>query len=131
MALGTMAKRRRAPRPLVAVSETDVKRAIMQELAYEPGLLVWRNNVGMKGHVHYGLGPGSADIIGILEHVCDYSNVGRFIALEVKRDVKQTPEAHQSEWLQSVREHGGFAAVVWDVESARAAIARARMGESS
>jgi len=125
-----------------ATSETAVKKAILQALAYEPDLAVWPNNVGMKGHVHYGLGPGSADIIGLLQlssckhRPCDrsdgthfYSAIGRFIAIEVKRDAKRKPEAHQSEWLESVRRLGGFAAVVWDVDSARAAIGRARLGE--
>ena len=106
--------------------ETEVKRVIIQALELEPGLRVWRNNVGTKGHIHYGLGPGSADIIGVM-----YSGGrGRFVALEVKRDARTEPEPHQVDWLQDVREHGGFAAVVWDVASARAAIARARNGES-
>lgn len=113
-------------------SETDIQRAILDALALLPDLLVWRNNVGTRGHVHYGLGPGSADIIGVLRSYRAVTHIGRglFIALEVKRDATCKPEPHQAEWLQSVRDIGGFAAVVWNVPSALSAIHRARNGWS-
>ena len=63
--------------------------AIREALAHEPGLLLFRNSVGVlrsRGRVyHTGLGNGSADLVGVL--------AGRFVALEVKRPGEApTPE---------------------------------------
>jgi hypothetical protein len=91
------------------------------------------------------------DSHGRLEHFGD--KIGRFVALEVKMPgeipcgsklatilaVGATGHAskmakadkhilEQEEWLQSVRARGGFAAYVDSVESAKAAIQRARSG---
>jgi hypothetical protein len=71
--------------------------------------------------VRYGLAVGSSDLIGCLN--------GRFIALEVKTPTgRASPQ--QRQWLDLVRRHGGFAAIVRSVEDARGAIARARTGAS-
>jgi hypothetical protein len=96
-----------------------------------PGLVLWRNNVGVARHFNprthrvtstrYGLAKGSADLVGILN--------GRFIALEIKRP-GQRPTRDQQRWLELVRTFGGFAAVVTSVEEALAAIERARNGEA-
>ena len=47
--------------------------------------------------------------------------------LEVKTAVGRA-STEQRQWLELVRRHGGFAAVVRSVEEAHAAIARARTG---
>lgn len=108
-------------------AESAIQDAIRLALGTEPGLVLWRNNVGTAEHwtergtqrVRYGLAPGSADLVGI----CG----GRFIALEVKTPAgRVAPE--QVQWLALVRRQGGFAAVVRSVEEARAAIARCRAG---
>lgn len=102
--------------------ETLLLEAIREALAYEPGLMLMRNSVGTgRGHVHHGLGNGSADLVGVLR--------GRFIALEVKTERGLATE-DQLVWLDRVRQHGGFACIVWNVREARAAIARAREGLS-
>lgn len=118
------AKRTTAKSPLEAV----VQNAIRKALGLEPGLILWRNNVGhveywkedgSKVEFNYGLETGSADLVGCLD--------GRFVALEVKR-----PGGVQSDeqiaWAERVRFNGGFYAVVKSVDEARAAIARARTG---
>lgn len=107
------------------MSEGALQDAIRLALADEPGLVIWRNNVGVAEHrgarVRYGLAVGSADLVGILN--------GRFVALEIKTPTgRASPE--QKLWLALVRRHGGFAAVVRSVEEAQAAIARARRGDS-
>lgn len=61
--------------------------------------------------------------------------LGRFIALEVKRPAapgrsRGRTSDDQDQWLALVRRMGGFAAVVSSVDEARAALARARRGES-
>lgn len=114
----------RAKPPLEAVIQNDIRLA----LGLEPGLILWRNNVGhvtywkqdgSKVEFDYGLEEGSADLIGCLN--------GRFIALEVKRPGEHQRPA-QVEWEGRVKFNHGFYAVVRSVEEARAAIARARTG---
>tara|TARA_R110000868_G_scaffold17606_6_gene76883 strand:- start:2014 stop:2340 length:327 start_codon:yes stop_codon:yes gene_type:complete len=105
------------------MSEGHIQDAIRLALTDEPGLVLWRNNTGVAEHrgarVRYGLAVGSADLIGCLD--------GRFVALEVKTAVGRA-STEQRQWLELVRRHGGFAAVVRSVEEAHAAIARARTG---
>jgi hypothetical protein len=107
------------------MTEGHIQDEIRLALSDEPGLVLWRNNTGVAEHrgarVRYGLAVGSADLIGCLD--------GRFVALEVKTPAgRASPQ--QRQWLDLVRRHGGFAAIVRSVEDARAAIARARTGAS-
>jgi len=107
------------------VSEGQLQDSIRLALAHEPDLVLWRNNVGVAeqrgARVRYGLATGSADLIGCL--------AGRFVALEIKTATgRARPE--QTQWLELVRRYGGFAAIVRSVDEARAAIARARCGDS-
>ncbi len=107
--------------------EADVQQAIRLALGLEPGLVLWRNNVGAAFHaetkrpVQYGVGGvGGSDLIGLLN--------GRFIALEIKTPTGRI-RAEQLGFIECVRANGGFAAIVRSVEDAKAAIARARAGE--
>jgi hypothetical protein len=106
--------------------EADIQQAIRLALGLEPGLVLWRNNVGSAFHaetkrpVQYGVGgPGGSDLIGVLN--------GRFIALEVKKPGGRV-RAEQLGFIECVRAAGGFAAIVFSVDEAREAIARARAG---
>lgn len=136
--------------------EADVQQAIRLALGLEPGLVLWRNNVGAAFHaetkrpVQYGVGgTGGADLIGMLtiqvERVCfdndavacdgsdlacagHVSSIARFIALEVKKPGGRV-RAEQWGFIELVRNNGGFAAIVHSVEEAKEAIARARRGE--
>jgi hypothetical protein len=132
--------------------------AIRDALALESGLLLFRNSqaVMRKGPRVYrgGLGNGSADLVGVLRvcvgHVATMPTcVGRFIALEVKspgeiptvedlarihakpvqkRTAVESRVVAQWAWLVELRSRDAFATYVDSVESARAAIARARRG---
>ena len=107
------------------MTEGHIQDEIRLALSDERDLVLWRNNVGIAdqrgARVRYGLAVGSADLIGCLN--------GRFVALEVKTSTgRATPE--QRLWLDLVRRHGGFAAIVRSTDDARAAIARARTGAS-
>lgn len=81
---------------------------------------VWRNNVGKlkdaRGTwVAYGLGVGSADLVGIV------APSGRLFAIEVKTpEGKTTPE--QDAWLATIRRFGGVAGVARSVEEAMAIV---------
>lgn len=103
------------------MSEGQIQDEIRLALSDEPGLVMWRNNVGVAMHrgsrVVYGLAVGSADLIGCLD--------GRFVALEVKTPTgRLAPD--QRRWADLVRARGGFVATVRSVVEARAAIAEAR-----
>ncbi len=139
--------------PHSAPREADIQQAIRLALGLEPGLVLWRNNVGAAVHhdskrpVFYGVGgKGGSDLIGLLSvevstvcdepeaglpiHVClgHLATLARFVALEVKRPGGRVTK-DQNAFLELVRGLGGFAAVVHSVEEARDAIARARRGE--
>ncbi len=89
-------------------------------------LTIWRSNTGVdiaRG-VRYGLGIGSADLIGIL-HAS-----GRFVAFEVKSPTGRQ-SADQRRWAESVRRAGGFYALVRSPNAALDALARAVAGASS
>lgn len=126
------------------MNETQIQQAIRIALGDEPDLVLWRNTTGQTEEwnpsdgsartLRYGLAVGSADLVGILRvsviPVFDRSmSFGRFFALEVKTPTGRVrPE--QTQWLELVRRMGGFAAVVRSVDEAKAALARARNGES-
>ena len=123
MAQGCKAKEKvteRAPR------EADIQQEIRLALGLEPGLVLWRNNVGVMAQdggrpVAFGVGgKGGSDLIGLLN--------GRFIALEIKSATGRV-RAEQLGFIECVRNNGGFAAIVRSVDEARAAIERARKGE--
>jgi hypothetical protein len=109
--------------------EADIQQTIRLALGLEPGLVLWRNQVGVavfegpvsRYTVPYGLGgKGGSDLVGLLN--------GRFIALEIKCPGGRV-SAEQLGFIDCVRSNGGFAAIVHDVTEARAAIERCRAGE--
>lgn len=71
----------------------------------------------------YGLGTGSADLVGILH------GLGRVFAIEVKT-ATGTLRAAQKQWADVTRKRGGFVAVARDVDEALQALARAEAGAS-
>lgn len=90
-----------------------------------PDVRVWRNNTGVAdafgggGAVRYGLGVGSADLVGMV------LPFGRFLALEVKTKSGRV-SADQLRWIETVRRFGGVACVVRCIEDARDAVEFAR-----
>jgi hypothetical protein len=103
--------------------ESRILHDVRLALGTEPGLVLWRNNVGLAveadgRRVRYGLAPGSADLIGMLN--------GRFVALEVKTD-RGRLTSEQREWLALVQRMGGLAAVVRSAEGARAVVEQWRV----
>jgi len=129
--------------------ETVVLQSILQVLRFSR-CLVWRNNTGgMKmdededldpGHgqhlhqgkrkgqgkgregryVAFGLGTGSADIVGM-------TSKGRFFALEVKSETG-TLSLFQRQWHADVTAKGGYVATVRGPEAALRALAQAEAG---
>lgn len=110
------------------MSEKDIQNAIRIAVSRLPGVVMWRNNTGIAEHwngrnverVAYGLGKGSADLVGIVD--------GRFVALEIKTERgRVSPE--QQVWLDLVNARGGYGAVVRSTDEAVAAVECARAGD--
>jgi len=121
--------------------ESFIQRDVRVALGAKPGLVMMRNNVGHAQHVTssgnvcritYGLGEGSADLVGCLAgcacpHCGQTVPWGRFIAIEVKSPRgKQSEE--QAQWQRMLEANGGFYAVVRSVQEAEAAYAHAMRG---
>ena len=66
---------------------------------------------GEARRVHYGLCPGSGDLIGI--------HAGRFVSLEVKSDTGRVKK-EQTQFIDVVQGLGGIAGIVRSVQEARA-----------
>lgn len=113
-------------------AHTALVSEIRLALGMERDLVLWLNavkhveiatNSGLI-HMSTGLVKGSSDLVGILRPR------GRWFCLEAKTG-KAKPQPNQVQWLQLVRDMGGFAAVVHSVEEAWMALARARLGEAA
>lgn len=108
------------------MSEAVLQAKIRQAINLDGRARLVRNSVGFDAErkVRYGLGVGSADLVGCLR------GSGRLFALEVKTpEGRLSPE--QLAWLGAVQRLGGFAAVVRSVPDALAALERALAGASS
>lgn len=97
--------------------QNDIRLGLQQAF---PELVLWRNNVGKADYVGpsgnsrsvlYGLGPGSADLVGVM------GPRGRFVAIEVKRPGNKA-RPNQEVWLELVRSNGGVAFVADSAASA-------------
>jgi hypothetical protein len=116
----------------------ELTRPIEAALNAMPGVRVVRNNVGTLEwapgkRLTYGLGLGSADLVGICRVAVTrddaWWHIGRVFALEIKRP-GQKLRPDQEKWSRVVRSLGGFCCVVHSVEEAIAAVARCRAGAS-
>lgn len=97
--------------------ERDIQAGVIEVCGLYPWLGIWRANTGAAKYVNddgsirrvrFGF-KGQSDILGIIHPV------GRFAAIEVKRPNVGLP-LHQSRFLFNVRDFGGFAVVVRDVD---------------
>ena len=135
---------RQAARPEL---EADLMKRTRAALSKEPDVVIFRNNVGAlrdeRGvKVTYGLGVGSADLVGSLTVMADglierpdrtfgpvtRQRVARSLAIEVKRPgEKPTPE--QVAWQEAMRRAGWVVAICTSPEEALDLIGRARRWE--
>lgn len=132
---------RRADKP---VREVDIQAAIRAALSKMPDVAIYRNNVGklqdrFGATVAYGLGVGTADLIGSLtmsvrERVTDVHvdsvnrKFARSLAIEVKRPGER-PTDDQRRWQDHVRAHGWLVGTCHSVDEAVALIDRGRRWE--
>lgn len=102
------------------MSETDIMRAIRAAVNGTKKATLWRNNVGFDAEkrVKYGLGVGSADLVGFIH------DSGRFLAVEVKTPTGRLSK-EQRLWMEFVNKHGGYACVARSPEEALEHLERA------
>lgn len=101
------------------MKESQLQDEIRLALGRIPGLVLFRNNIGvadMRGcKVRFGVGgPGGADLIGIYN--------GRFVAVEIKTQTGRQSE-EQATFQRLVESKGGIYKVLRSVEEARQWIA--------
>jgi hypothetical protein len=111
----------------VQQTEAPILHAVRAALLSDGRVMLWRNNTGgelvtpergSRRFIKYGLGRGSADLVGLLRPS------GRFCAFEVKAPKGRV--SHEQElWGAAVQRAGGFYAIVRSVDDALAALARA------
>ena len=105
------------------MSESIIQHDIRLALSGLPGVVIWRNNVGIAfypdgSRVRYGLGgPGGSDLIGMVD--------GRFTSIEVKSATGQESK-EQALFRALVKAKGGFSCIARSIEEACEAIERAR-----
>ena len=112
---------------MTAAEHAILVAAIRAQLGRERDLTLFANRVGRAKFgqrvVPFGLGEGSADIVGIL------SPHGRWFCLEVKTgNARRT--AKQKMFAELIQKRGGFCCEARSVTEAWRALARARLGES-
>lgn len=114
-------------RVLIANAPRETEKGLMLRiraaLAVEPGVLIWRNNVGVDAGrgIRYGLGVGSADLVGLVM----VRGLGVFLGVEVKTETGRVrPE--QERWRRTVDRHGGIAIIARSPEDALEQLRRTR-----
>lgn len=106
-----------------AMTETTLMFEIRHALVSTSRVMLWRSNTGFdrERKVHYGLGLGGPDLVGLLV------GSGRFVGFEIKTPTGSL-SSNQRAWHAAVRANGGFVAVVRCVDGALEALARAESG---
>lgn len=112
------------------MTEAELLHDLRLELGQLPGVVVWRNNVGVARYpgrvaVPYGLCRGASDIIGLRSVVITPEYVGttlaQFVAVEVKT-ATGTLTREQKLFLALVDQRGGLAVCARSAEEARLAL---------
>jgi hypothetical protein len=114
-------------RPSNMNKETPIMRDIRVALVKTGRVMWWRNNRGVakygEARVPYGLGAGSADLVGQCK-IVSLPGCTRFFAVEVKTPDGEL-EDDQILWINAVNRFGGYACVCESVTEALAHLERA------
>lgn len=98
-------------------AEAQLSHAIRLRLGRDTRCVLFRNTVGVvtdgRRTITYGLGKGSADLVGMVN--------GRFFALEVKSPTGVVSK-EQMQWIAMIRYNKGFATIVRSIEDAVRAV---------
>ena len=89
-------------------TEHEIQTSITNYLKTRSDIYFWRNNVGRKNNLFFGL-KGSGDILGIIKPT------GKLISVEIKNESgKLSPE--QTEFITKINSMGGIAFVARSVD---------------
>lgn len=103
------------------MKETQIMRAIRHAVNQTGRARLVRNNVGVdiERGIKFGLGVGSADLVGMLRG-------GRTFAIEVKTDVGRLSKEQQA-WWRAFRAWGGLGGMARNEEQAMQLLEEAEM----
>ena len=109
-------------------SERSIQRSIQFNLNKQPGVRVFKNDVGMAtldngSKIRYGLRPGSSDLIGWTSKEITPEMVGNmvavFTAVEVKKPGGKGASDNQKIFIRNVIDAGGIAGIARSVDEAK------------
>jgi hypothetical protein len=122
------------------MNEANIMRDIQITLTTQKTRL-WRNNIGTAWRgkvtrlsngdilirdpvlVHFGLVPGSGDLIGLQSVIVTEEMIGRILAVFVSVEAKRGPKSERSEaqvnFVDTVRDLGGLAGFACSIDEAR------------
>lgn len=100
--------------------ESSVLKRVLLALRTCGGVEAYRNNVGRRGRVTFGLEVGSADIVAIV------APHGRWLCVETKRPKNAVVAERQEKWLRKMVAYGAVAGVCTTPEEAIALVELAR-----
>lgn len=113
------------------MSEIDTQNLIRIAVSQTLSAVALRNNTGLfltldgRRKVFAGLGKGTADLIGLVEHTIRPDDIGRkvgiFLAIEVKTDTGRGSD-EQKLFLASVVKRGGIAGICRSPDDARSLV---------
>lgn len=99
--------------------ESQILQEVFSALVHSGHIICWRNNSGVAtvrgSRIRFGLGVGSADIVGVMR------GSGRFVGFEVKAALGRV-SAEQQAWHRVVNEAGGRVYVVRSADEALVAL---------
>jgi len=113
------------------MSETDIQNSIRIAVSATQRAMALRNNTGLfltldgSRKVQAGLGKGTSDLIGLVEHVIRPEDVGRkvglFLAIEVKTAAGGA-RAEQKLFLKAVVTRGGIGGIARSASDAESLV---------
>lgn len=91
------------------MTEHEIQTAIINYLKEREDIYFWRNNVGRKKNMFFGL-KGSGDLLGVIKPS------GKFLSIEIKNETGKTSE-EQDNFIKKINDMGGVAFVARDLKT--------------
>lgn len=88
--------------------EHEIQKEIITYLKARPDVFFWRNNVGRKKNLYFGL-KGSGDLMGIIRPS------GRLLSIEIKNEKGKLSD-EQIEFMETINSFGGIAFIAHSVK---------------
>ncbi len=92
------------------MTESELTRKIIEHLNSHPSIMVWRNNVGKRGNIAFGV-KGSCDISGVVDG-------GYRVEIEVKLPGNNNFSEEQIPFMEQMKQKGALCGVAHSIEEA-------------